>query len=139
MKTIAFDNGIEEFSLQGGGVLRFNPGDPNLYARFLEAEAEMQALENELNAQAQALSGRDKAEAIVKLTAQADRQVKDLLDRVFGGGNDFDKALGGVNLLAQTGNGQRVATNLFRALEDILSEGAARFASEKAAAIRAEE
>lgn len=139
MKTIAFDNGIEEFSLQGGGVLRFNPGDPNLYARFLEAEAEMQALENELNAQAQALSGRDKAEAIVKLTAQADRKVKDLLDRVFGGGNDFDKALGGVNLLAQTGNGQRVATNLFRALEDILSEGAARFASEKAAAIRAEE
>lgn len=139
MKTIAFDNGVEEFSLQGGGVLRFNPGDPNLYARFLEAEAEMQALENELNAQAQALSGRDKAEAIVKLTAQADRKVKDLLDRVFGGGNDFDKALGGVNLLAQTGNGQRVATNLFRALEDILSEGAARFASETAAAIRAEE
>ena len=138
MKMIELDTGIEEFHLQGGGVLRFIPCDPNLYARFLEAEQRMQALETELNQQAAKLQGSDKAEAIVRLTTQTDKQVKALLDHVFGGDNDFDKALGGVNLLARTGNGQRVITNLMNALEEILTEGAARFAAEKAAAIRSE-
>lgn len=138
MRNIEFDNGVEEFSLAGGGVLRFNPSDPNLYARFLEAEQRLRELETELNQQAQSLSGSDKAAAIVALTARADKEVKQWLDQVFGCGNDFDKALNGVNLLSQTGNGQRVVTNLFAALEQILVEGAARFAAEKAAAIRAE-
>lgn len=138
MKTIAFDNGIEEFHLQGGGVLRFNPGDPNLYARFLEAETELQALEQEFTRQLEGLTGTQRAEAMVKLTAQTDKKVKELLNRVFGGDNDFDKALGGVNLLAVAADGERVATKLLSALEEILSQGAARFAAEKAAAIRAE-
>ena len=29
------DTGVEEFSVNGRGVLRFNPADPNLYHRFL--------------------------------------------------------------------------------------------------------
>ncbi len=136
MKTIALDTGIEEFQLQGGGVLRFNPGDPNLYARFLEAEAQLQALEKEMTDQLGSFSGSDRAAAIVRLTAETDKKVKALLDRVFGGDNDFDKALGGVNLLAVAADGERVAAKLFAALEEILSEGAARFAGEKAAQIR---
>ena len=28
------DTGVEEFSVNGRGVLRFNPADPNLYHRF---------------------------------------------------------------------------------------------------------
>ena len=136
MKTIAFDTGIEEFQLQGGGVLRFNPGDPNLYARFLEAEAELQALETEFSRQLEGLTDTQRAEAVVKLTAETDQKVKALLNRVFGGDNDFDKALGGVNLLAVTADGQRVAEKLLGALEAILTEGAARFAADKAARIR---
>lgn len=136
MKMIAFDTGIEEFQLQGGGVLRFNPGDPNLYARFLEAESQLQALEKEFASQLEGLSGNDRAEMIVKLTARTDKKVKDLLNQVFGGDNDFDKALGGVNLLAVTADGQRVAEKLLGALEEILTRGAARFAAEKAAQIR---
>lgn len=136
MKQIAFDNGIEEFQLQGGGVLQFNPGDPNLYARFLEAEAELQTLEKEFSDQMEGLTGTQRAETIVKLTAQTDQKVKALLNRVFGGDNDFDKALGGVNLLAVTADGERVAAKLLGALEAILTEGAARFAAEKAAQLR---
>lgn len=139
MKTITLDTGIEEYSFAGGGVLRFNPGDPNLYARFLEAESEMQALEEEMTAQADSVSGKERAAAIVKLTAETDKKVKALLNRVFGGDNDFDKALGGVNLLAVTADGQRVAEKLFAALEEILTAGAERFAAEKAAAIRGAE
>ena len=127
MKTILLDAGVEEFSIAGGGVLRFNPCDPNLYARFLEAEQELQTLEASLKEQ-----GGDP----LQLAVEADRQVKDLLSRVFGGDNDFHAALGGVNLLAVTADGHRVAENLFAALEKILTEGAARFAGEKAAAIR---
>ena len=29
------DTGVEEFRVNGRGVLRFNPADPNLYHRFL--------------------------------------------------------------------------------------------------------
>lgn len=136
MKTIAFNNGIETFRLQGGGVLRFNPGDPNLYARFLEAETQLQALEQEFAQQLEGLTGTQRAEAVVKLTAQTDTQVKALLNRIFGGDNDFDKALGGVNLLAVAADGERVATKLLSALEQILRQGAARFAAQKAAEIR---
>lgn len=136
MKKLTFDSGVEEFRVAGGGVLRFNPGDPNIYARFLEAEEKFKTIEQDLTEKAKALEDTDTAQAVLALMEQADRQVKQLLDWVFGGGNDFHKALGGVNLLAVAGNGQRVVTNLFAALEDILTKGAERFAAEKARSIR---
>ena len=37
MKTLKMDLGIQEFQIGDGGVLRFNPSDPNLYSRFLGA------------------------------------------------------------------------------------------------------
>lgn len=129
MKRIELDTGIEEFSIAGGGVLRFNPCDPNLYARFLEAEQALAKLEEDF-------SRRAKDGDVLLLTVEADRQVKDLLGRVFGDGNDFHAALGGVNLLAVTASGQRVSETLFAALEEILTEGAARFAAQKADALR---
>ncbi len=134
MKHIELDTGVEEFSFAGGGVLRFNPCDPNLYARFLEMEDKMQEIEDELNR-----ADRDGStpEVVIRLSREADRKAKELLNRVFGGENDFDKILGGVSLLAVTGNGQRVVSNLMAVLETILTEGAARFATTKADAIRA--
>lgn len=131
MREIALDTGVEEFSIAGGGVLRFNPCDPNLYARFLEAEQELQQLEEKLGQQAK--NGGD----VLLLTVAADREVKDLLGRVFGGDNDFHAALGGVNLLAITADGRRVSEKLFAALEEILTQGAQRFAGERAAALAA--
>lgn len=133
MKHIELDAGVEEFSFAGGGVLRFNPKDPNLYARFMEAEEELNALEAELNEKAKSCEDTVKA---MQLLRQADGKVKDLLNRVFGGGNDFHEALGGVSLLAVAGNGKPVVSNLMSALEEILTEGAADFAREKAAQLR---
>lgn len=131
METLHFDSGIQEYKLCGEGVLRFNPADPNLYARFLEAAEKIQEIEKEMVQQTQVMDAQDTGVAVVKLLQEADRKMKDALGWVFGGDNDFHKLLGGVNLLAVGVNGQRVATNLFEALQPILLSGAERCAREQ--------
>ena len=133
MEKIQFDSGVRSYRINGGGILRFNPGDPNLYSRFLEAVDKLKEVEAELTRQAEAISG----EEIVKLMAQADEKMKSILGWVFGPENDFQKILGSVNLLAVADNGERVVTNFFAALEPVLVEGAKRCAGQQAEAIRA--
>lgn len=130
MEKLQFDSGVKEYRINGGGVLRFNPGDPNLYARFLEAADKLQQIEQDLAQKAQLLEGADTGTAAVKLMAEADQQMKQLLSWVFGQHNDFDKALGGVNLLAVAGNGERVVTNLLQALQPVLVAGAETYAAQ---------
>ena len=134
MEKISFDSGIKSFKINGNGVLRFNPSDPNVYARFLEAVEKLKAAEEELTRQAETA----KETQIVELMTQADRKMKGILDWVFGGDNDFGAILKGVNLLAVADNGERVITNLFTALEPVLVEGAKRCAGELAAKAKAE-
>ena len=130
MEKISFDSGVRSYKINGAGVLRFNPGDPNVYARFLEAADKLEAAEATLLESAKSLPETDGA-AVVQLLQQADKQMKQILSWVFGQDNDFEKILGGVNLLAVADNGQRVITNLLSALEPILVEGAERCAREK--------
>ena len=130
MEKISFDSGIKEYRVNGGGVLRFHPGDPNLYVRFLEAAERIQKVEESLTQKAKQMEGPDSGAQAVKLMAQADKQMKEILKEVFGMQNDFDKILGGINLLAVADNGERVVTNLFAALQPILIEGAQRCAKE---------
>ena len=131
MKNIQFDSGIREYRINGTGILRFNPGDPNVYARFLEATEKILSLESHLSRQAAQLQEKDSGEQIIHLMAEADRQMKEQLDWVFGNGNCFDEILGGVNLLAVAVNGERVVTNLFNALQPVLVAGAQACAKEK--------
>ena len=128
MEKIQFDAGLRSYRINGGGVLRFNPCDPNVYNRFLEAVPKLQAVEEELIRQAEETQGED----IIKVLSAADEKMKGILNWVFGGDNDFHKLLSGVNLLAVAENGQRVVTNLFDALEPVLIEGAKRCAGEQA-------
>lgn len=127
MEKIQFDVGQRSYRINGAGILRFNPCDPNLYSRFMEAVEKLQAVEAELTRQAEEMQGQD----IVKLMGSADEKMKGILNWVFGGDNDFHKLLGGVNLLAVADNGERVVTNLFEALEPVLVEGAKRCASQQ--------
>ena len=131
MENIQFDSGVKEYKVNGEGVLRFNPGDPNLYARFLEAAEKIKAMEEELAGKMQAPEGQKDGAEAVKAIAEADKQMKEVLSWVFGSGNDMDKILGGVNLLAVAGNGERVVTNLFGVLQPILVAGAESCAREK--------
>lgn len=129
MKKITFDTGLEEVVI-GGGVLRFNPQDPNLYARFDQAAEKLRSAEKEMMEKAEGAEGTK----VVEILHQADRQMKEILGWVFGEGNDFDAIVGGVNLLAIAKNGQRVVTNLFAALEPVLVEGAMACANKRAEA-----
>ena len=122
MEKISFDSGIKEYRINGAGVLRFNPADPNVYARFMEAADKIGAVEQEISSRAR--QAEDSGAEAVKLMAEADQKIKKILDWVFGENNSFDKLLGGVNLLAAAGNGERVITNLLAALEPILLSGA---------------
>ncbi len=131
MEKIQFDSGVKQYRINGNGVLQFNPSDPNVYARFLEAADKIRALEQQLQDKAKAAQTEDTGTQVVKLMAEADKQMKDILSWVFGEGNDMDAILGGVNLLAVAANGERVVTNLFAALQPILVAGAESCAKEK--------
>ena len=131
MEKISFDSGIKSYKINGTGVLRFNPGDPNVYDRFLQAADKLQQVENTLVEEAKKLQAADGA-GVVQLLSRADREMKQVLSWVFGQENDFDKILGGVNLLAVTESGERVVTNLLTALQPVLVAGAERCAQEKA-------
>lgn len=118
MEKISFDNGVREFCINGRGVLRFNPCDPNVYLRFFQAEEKIRELEKQLTEQAGG------GEGDTTLLYEADRQLKQILNWVFGPGNDFEEIAGNVNLLAVAKNGCIVVDNLFSALEPVLKTGA---------------
>ena len=135
MQNIQFDSGIRTYRINGEGILRFNPGDPNVYARFLEAVEKLKEAEKELTEQAETAQDAQ----IVELVAKADRKMKEILNWVFGADNDFGQILKGVNLLAVADNGESVVTNLFAALEPVLIAGAKRCAGDLAAKAKADQ
>lgn len=128
MQKLLVDTGVEEFEINGRRGLRFNPGDPNIYHRFFEAGDELAALDEKLGRDLAALGpdGQTGTPAVLALLAAYDRDVKALLGRVFGGGNDFDRILDGVNLAGTGANGRRVIENLVDALAPVLRAGAQR-------------
>lgn len=126
MHKLLVDTGVEEFEVNGRGVLRFNPGDPNLYHRFFAARDELAAMDEELTRKSAALPTEADGGASLELLAEYDRRIKALLNRVFGAPNDFDALLDGVNLAGVGTNGRRVVENLLDALTPVLQAGAQR-------------
>lgn len=127
MEQLVFDSGIREYQINGNGVLRFNPSDPNVYGRFFAAMDKIKAVENEMAKKAQALEGTEgqqEGETAVAIMCETDSRMKAILNEIFGMGNDFDKILEGVNLMAVASNGKRVVINLLDALQPIMEAGA---------------
>lgn len=108
------DTGVEEFSVNGRGVLRFNPADPNLYHRFFAAGKTLERYDAELTAALGQLGGdeQQRAAAGLALLQDYDGRIKRLLGEIFGAENDFDAILNGVNLAGVGANGRRVVQNL---------------------------
>ena len=53
MKQLTIDTGLREYAVNGGpehggGVLRFNPSDPNVYSRFCTLQNQLQELEQQV-------------------------------------------------------------------------------------------
>lgn len=124
MEQIKFESGMKKYRINGNGVLEFNPADPNVFARFLDAADKIRDIEAQLTRKASAFTPENAPEETLRLMAEADGKMKTLLGEIFGSHNDFHAILRGVNLLAVAENGERVVTNLFSALEPILVEGA---------------
>ena len=124
MEKLTLDTGVRSYKV-GAGVLKFNPTDPNVYARFLEMLDGLSGLEPELAQHAG-------ADAITAL-ARADKELKTRLSHVFGPGNDLEAVFSGVSLLAVGANGERLITNFLAAMEPILRDGARACAAAEAA------
>lgn len=116
MEKIKLDSGMRCFEV-GEGVLRFNPADPNVYARFMACGEKLQTVEEELMQMAKENPG-------FSLMQEADRKLKDMLAWIFGSHNDFEKILGGVSLLAMGENGNRVIVNFLSAIQPFMEAGA---------------
>ena len=142
MEQLIFDTGVKEYQINDNGVLRFNPSDPNVYARFMDAMEKIQSVEDSLVAKAKEIEKSENQEqngaAVLRLMAEADRETKKILAEVFGECNDFDVILGGVNLLAVASNGERVITNFLAAIQPIMVAGAEKCAKQQADAAVAE-
>lgn len=130
-KNITFDEGMEEFMINGRGPLRFNPSDPNLYHRFLGVFNQLKELEKEYMQKVESLDGLEtddkgfaKSERLLVIMKEIDQKVKTMLSEVFGEHNDFDVLLSGVNVMAFGYNRERVITILLNALVPMIQEGA---------------
>lgn len=127
MEALNFDSGIKEYQINGKSVLRFNPSDPNVYGRYVDAMDKIKAVEKKAVEKAKKIGnkdGQEAGEAAIRIMCDTDKQMKAILNEIFGRGNDFEEILEGVNLMAVASNGRRVVTNLLEALQPIMEEGA---------------
>lgn len=125
MEKLILDSGVKEYQLPGG-ILRFNPSDPNVYARFMESTNKIKQVEQEMAAKAKIISSKkdgNMGEESLRIMKETDTRMKAILNDVFGHGNDFDMLLEKVNLMAVAGNGERVISNLLNALQPIMESG----------------
>jgi hypothetical protein len=123
MQKLNFDLGFKEFEI-GGGVLRFNPSDPNVYSRFVAAADKLTGIEQRLTAKAKEYEGKKAGEAMLQLMKEADKETKELLSWIFGAQNDFEAIFCGANILGVGSNGERIITNFIHAVQPILEKGA---------------
>ncbi len=128
MEQLNLYSGVKEYQLmEGGAILRFNPSDPNVYARFMESSEKIRAVEQQQAAKAKILTDKkpeNMGEESLKIMRETDRLMKNILNDIFGDGNNFDQILCGLNLMAVGSNGERLITNLLNALQPIMEQGA---------------
>lgn len=138
MEQLIFDSGVKEYQLPGG-ILRFNPSDPNVYARFVECTDKIRAVEQQMAAKAKIAADQHRdniGEESLRIMRETDTKIKNILNEIFGHGNDFDKLLEGVNLMAVATNRERVISNLLGALQPIMEAGAKGCVSSEVAAAK---
>ena len=109
METLIFSTGLEEYPLENGSILRFNPRDPSGVERFLTLEERITEL-------------KPQGASVAEKWADADTRCRKMLEEVFPG-NDFWQLLGPGNSLALCENGVSVLGNFLNAVEQILEYG----------------
>lgn len=145
MKTekLLIDDGLVRLDINGNGVLTFNPSDLNVYDRFCALVKELPELEQKYISEVESLPEDAQEEQVIELAGrelarakEVDTLVKKKLAAVFGADNDFDKLLGGVNIMAFGGNGERIITNLLNALLPYIEKGVEKHTQSEVAAAK---
>lgn len=128
MEKLNLDLGLKEYQFPGG-VLVFNPSDPNVYDRFVKATDTIKAIEQEMKGKAATIGENDpeSGEKSLAIMAEMDSRMKSTLNGVFGGSADFDKLMCGVNLVAVNSNGKMVINGLMDTLKPIMEGGVQKF------------
>lgn len=127
MEKLNISVGIKKYQLvEDGAPLSFNPGDPNVYARYMEMVPKIKTVEQEMAGKAKAVDANaaDAGERALQIMRETDLRMKKILNEIFGTENDFDQILRGVNLMAVTEGGNRVINNVLEALTPIMNAGA---------------
>lgn len=146
MQKLTFDDGRVRLDINGNGTLVFNPSDFNVYERLYALIHELPELEKQYAADVEIpdegtqnghdvaveLAGRELIRA-----KEIDSLIKSKLSDVFGNENDFDKLLGGVNIMAFGSNGERIITNFLNAVLPYVENGLAKHTGKEVAAARA--
>ena len=143
VQKLIIDDGLMRLDINGNGLLVFNPTDFNLYERFYALTKELPEIEKKYAAEVEELpDGTDEAQAVelagreLTRAKEIDALVKKRLSEVFGKGNDFDKLLGGVNIMAFGSNGERIISNLLSALQPYIEDGVAKHTQQEVATAR---
>lgn len=145
VEKLIFDDGVKRIDINGNGLLCFNPSDLNVYQRLCALLQELPAMEERYKIHVEEPEDGMEAKEVLPLVGAAldhakkiDAELKKKLAWVFGTANDFDKLLGGVNLMSPAGNGERVITNFLNAITPYIEEGARKHAKDAAAEAVAE-
>ena len=142
-KKLVFDDGLVRLDINGNGTLTFNPSDFNVYERFYALSKELPEIEKKYAAEVEPMPENMDSAQVAKLAGrelirakEIDAEVKAKLSAVFGAGNDFDRLLGGINIMAFGSNGERIISNLLTALQPYIEEGVKKHANDEVAVAR---
>ena len=130
-QKLTFDDGLVRLDINDNGTLVFNPSDFNLYGRFSDLLQELPELARKYEeATGEQSDGGDSPlpadleERKKEIARRIDSEIKAKLNAVFGAPNDFDKLLGGMNVMSRGHNGEYILANLLNALLPHLESGA---------------
>lgn len=126
MEKLIFDDGVIRLNVNGNGILAFNPSDFNIYDRLMKFANEVVEMEKEYQTAVNENDSEiDVADKELSRATKIDAKVKERLNMVFGGDNDFFTIFNGVNIMAFGSNGERVITNFLHAITPYIEKGLA--------------
>lgn len=121
MDNLNLDLGLKSVKLhENGGVLSFNPTDPNIVYRYRELEkliTDLAPIYEEKISKAD-----DDDDARFDSVRDIDLQIKDKLSYTFGSWNDFDAIFMGTHFMALSNDGNPVIYNFLDRIAPMVSD-----------------
>lgn len=117
MKSLNFDDGCIELAIQGdeGRLLKFNPTDYNMAAKFYDLMENAEKKQKELKDKSKKIDNIKNEKDMIEYLRHNDIFFKEELDKIFGNGSS-ELIFAGINVMTTASNGDFVITNFLNAL-----------------------